>query len=223
MFVKQAKFSALNGFSDILFRFVFFQFNHITAILKALTQLPQIWLFRREFKSKRSDKAILSLFTTNSWSRKLQLYIHHFLQLVELKKSSLKLLTIGKNRAIVFACFQNLSQNIAKKGYWNMAFPPMPFNCHLLIQTINHGTYGFLVCIWRSVLRITRLLIHIIPHLICGCIMQKKSTLLLGATGVGFAMIPIKIFMQTNGLTLMKFSQSRYPGCATAINRRVNT
>lgn len=56
----------VNHLFGILFRFVFFQFNHIKAIIKALTRFPQIWRFRREFKSKRSDKAILSLFTTNS-------------------------------------------------------------------------------------------------------------------------------------------------------------
>ena len=47
---------------SILSRFVFFQFNHIKAILKALTRFPQIWRFRREFKSKRSDSFVLSQF-----------------------------------------------------------------------------------------------------------------------------------------------------------------
>ena len=51
---------------SILIRFLSFQFNDTKAILKALTRFPQIWQFRREFKSKRSDKSILNLFAMKS-------------------------------------------------------------------------------------------------------------------------------------------------------------
>jgi len=50
----------------VFIRILFFQFDHIKAILKALTRLSQIFLFRRKFKSKRSDKEILDLFAIKS-------------------------------------------------------------------------------------------------------------------------------------------------------------